>query len=708
MFIKFEIEKKKEYWLLSALSSLLCGVLAYVWGVEPVAAVLIGLLLLAVLTLRIHFDEKTPVWVTALICGFFSLTIYAETQLAVGTTVWQVSPLKTLMNWIVIFAMILLISAACGRTRYALIAMQLLWVLLGIANHMVVQTRGMEMQFTDLTSFGTAMAVAGGYKYTFSARTIAAIFLALISTLFLILNRMPKLRSLKHRIGSLSIGTVSLCMAVLLITSSWGAALIAFERLPWKIQSSTKNGFLVSFLHSISASKVSPPSGYSKDKLQAMLTEYQDELDKLTKPPITKPSNPDSSLPPDASPDTEQNVQTKPNIIVIMNESFSDLSSVAAESGKELLTDAELLPFFSSLSDDAPNISKGYAMSSVFGGNTANSEFEFLTGNSMAFLPTNTVAYNLYLKEENSFTVVDIMNKCGYYTVGMHPEPGSNWNRTELYQYFGFNETYFLESVNDGAQETFVNGIPLTDSDYYRGHVSDGAVYDRIIDLYEQKDEGQPLFAFAVTMQNHGGYNTKGFEYTVQVQGEGGGGSVNEYLSSIQNSDAALEELIAYFEQQEEDTLIVFFGDHQPSLTSAFYSTYFGVDDNSSTQQMQAKYIVPYLYWGNFDFESEFDEVTSLNYLSSHMLDIAGLPKTEFLKFTDLVEQEVIAINSFGWWDKDHIFHSLAEEDSDSVNLLLLYKYLQYNELFDKADDKLYSWFVLPEDAILPTKEDAA
>lgn len=712
MFVKFEVEKKREYWLLSILSALLGGILAYVLGISLVISMMIGVLLLAVLTLRLHFEDNTPIWVSALICGVYSFLIYGMTQIAVGTTVWQVGLLKTLLNWIVIYALVLLISAACGYIRYGLVAAQALVVILGVANHLVVQTRGMEMQFTDLFSVGTAMSVAGGYSFTFSNRTLAAIFLMLLSTLFLFLNRLPKLARPKLRIGSLTVSATSLSMAVVLATSSWGAAFIGYEQLPWRMQSSTANGFLLSFIHSISASKVSRPSGYSKDKLQEMLTQYEDVLNNpLTakpKPPVSiKPpvsSSPDQTDPP-VSPETPSDAEQKPNIIVIMNETFSDLSSLAAAFGNEMATDTQLLPFFSSLSDDAPNVAKGYAMASVFGGNTANSEFEFLTGNSMAFLPANTVAYNLFVKEENAFSVVDIMNKSGYLTVGMHPEPGSNWNRTELYKYFGFRETYFLE--DKGTSESFVNDKPLTDEEYYRGHVSDSAIYDRIIELYEQKEEGTPLFTFAVTMQNHGGYTSKNFEYTVDLGGDYA--SENEYLSSVQNADAALAELIAYFEAQEEDTLIVFFGDHQPSLTSNFYSEYFGLNDSSTTKEMQAKYAVPYLYWGNFDFECSLSGLTSLNYLSSHMLEIADLPKTEFLKFTDLVEEEVIAINAFGWWDKDAVFHSFTEEDSDEVNLLLLYKYLQYNALFDKAEDKLDGWFVLPDTvSVTASKEDEA
>ena len=82
------------------------------------------------------------------------------------------------------------------------------------------------------------------------------------------------------------------------------------------------------------------------------------------------------------------------NVIVIMNESLSDLSVLP---GVESNTDA--MPFLRSLTE---NTIKGYAYSSVFGGTTANSEYEFLTGNTTAFLPAGTVPYHLYVGQGRS------------------------------------------------------------------------------------------------------------------------------------------------------------------------------------------------------------------------------------------------------------------------------------------------------------------
>lgn len=91
---------------------------------------------------------------------------------------------------------------------------------------------------------------------------------------------------------------------------------------------------------------------------------------------------------------TQNKTTKKPNVIAIMNESFADLKAVG-----DLQTSKDYMPFFRKLKE---NTIKGYTYSSVFGGNTANSEFEFMTGNTLAFLPDNSVPYQLFLRSKNS------------------------------------------------------------------------------------------------------------------------------------------------------------------------------------------------------------------------------------------------------------------------------------------------------------------
>ena len=133
-------------------------------------------------------------------------------------------------------------------------------------------------------------------------------------------------------------------------------------------------------------------------------------------------------------------------MIVIMNETFSDVQNIAKYLGNEMPTSVPVTPFLDSLSREANNVIKGHSLVSVYGGNTANSELEFLSGLSIQFIPRNTVAYNLYMTQDNSFTIVDMFKNAGYHTFAVHPEDRTNWQREKIYDYFGFDETCFKDS----------------------------------------------------------------------------------------------------------------------------------------------------------------------------------------------------------------------------------------------------------------------
>ena len=147
------------------------------------------------------------------------------------------------------------------------------------------------------------------------------------------------------------------------------------------------------------------------------------------------------------------------------------------------------IPFFRSLSE---NTVRGTAYASVFGGTTANSEYEFLTGNTTAFLPEGTVPFHLYVADGTPNLGAQ-MKDLGYDTVFLHPYLASGWNRRAVYADFGFDTVLFQDD--------------LTDTSLIREYISDQSDYESLIRLYEEKEEGQPLFLFNVTMQNHSGYD---------------------------------------------------------------------------------------------------------------------------------------------------------------------------------------------------------
>ena len=280
------------------------------------------------------------------------------------------------------------------------------------------------------------------------------------------------------------------------------------------------------------------------------------------------------------------------------------------------------------------------------------------------------------------------MKALGYRTVFLHPYLASGWNRRAVYREFGFDEIYFQDAIDNPA--------------YIRGYITDQSDYETLVQLYEEKEPGEPLFLFNVTMQNHSAYNVPwtGLERTVWLTGDlqGRYSTVDQYLSLLRQSDRALEYLIDYFSQVAEPTLILLFGDHQPQVATNFYTEMLGGTfedvDVSTAQQRQE---VPFLLWANYDIPEEEGVVTSLNYLSTLLMEAAELPLTGYQTFLSSLRQEVPALNAVGYLDRQGVWRRDRESLSESAQTALeAYEMLQYNQLFDSRADRLEDFFTLP------------
>ena len=347
-----------------------------------------------------------------------------------------------------------------------------------------------------------------------------------------------------------------------------------------------------------------------------------------------------------------------------MDESFSDLGVLG-----DFSTDTEVTPFISSLKE---NTVSGYALVSVHGGNTANSEYEFLTGNSMAWLSPSSVPYQQYLRSPSYSMVSWLKLRCNYKCIAMHPYLPNGWNRPNAYRYLGFDECHFME---DFPQEKYV-----------RDRISDQEMFEYLADLYE-KEKSRPLFLFGVTMQNHGSYNYRGgFTNTVSLSDNiGRFPDVELYLSLIHETDKAVEWLIRYFQNVEEDVVIVFFGDHQPSISDAFFEAV-SASSAFSLDERQKLYKVPFFIWSNYDREDEWIDCVSLNYLSSYVYEAAGLALPPYNRFLRELEQTIPAINANGFYSlAERRFLSLDEANAEERLWLDRYEALQYNNIVDKA-----------------------
>ena len=345
------------------------------------------------------------------------------------------------------------------------------------------------------------------------------------------------------------------------------------------------------------------------------------------------------------------------NIIVIMNEAFSDLRVVGNQGIK-----GDYMPFFDSLNN---NVIKGNLYVPVFASGTCNTEFEVLTGVSCACVPG--VPYQTYINQEIN-ALPHLLREKGFSTIAFHPYYAGNWNRNLVYPRLGFDK-YRTE---------------VKDPEIIRWCVSDKSDYKVLIEEYEKKDK-KKLFLFNVTMQNHGGYESEwdDFQSSVDLSEYGKYNEAEMYLSLVKGSDKALEYLVNYFKEVPEPTLICFFGDHQPGIEPDFYEKLYGKQESGlSNNEKQQKYITPFFIWANYDIEEEYIEKVSANYLSALILKTAGRDLSGYEAFLYRLYEKYPVISTSGIWDQTgNYYEELTRiEDKDIDKYIMLQYYMLYGD----------------------------
>lgn len=530
-----------------------------------------------------------------------------------------------------------------GRMTVALRIELVLALAFGLTNHYVMAFRSTPFVPWDLLSVRTAASVAQNYDFTPTARMIVVTVLFLILIVGVrLLRKAPRIK-IAIRLGSAVLVCLALCLFVnTLQQETFQNKHYLYPFLFTPAYMTKVNGMAVTFAMDLAYVVVDKPEGYNAEDAKKTLEEY---------------GSTDNVFPDEEGTDnTEDNSEDLPNIIVIMDEAFSDLSVVG-----DLETNEDYMPFMHKMQQGAANTITGYAQVSVCGGNTANSEFEFLTGNTMSFLPSGSIPYQQYITKDTP-SLASYLASLGYATYAQHPYYASGWNREKVYPLLGFSHTDFMDDYQNKT--------------YVRKYVSDAADMQHIIDTYENKEAGKPAFIFNVTMQNHGGYTDAYSNLNEDVHATNYNSDVlDRYLSLIKLTDQSLENLVDYFSKVDEKTVIVFFGDHQPSDTVAaqIQNSMLLPGESVSDEQLRNRYLVPYLVWANYDIDGATDQNTSLNYLSAQVLKEAGVPTDAYQNFLLELKNSYPVMSAAGRTDADN-----ADED-----VLNTYKKLQYYNLFE-------------------------
>ena len=594
----------------------------------------------------------------------------------------DLAPLILVLNLLFFYVLYGLLTALTGSVRMGFRLATLVPMLFGLTNYFVVSFRGSPIVPWDLLSFGTAASVADNYEFVLSWKAFYSV-LAFIWMILLSSKSTVKLGRKKLRVISIAAYAALMFLYVGEIQNSAVQSFFGMDTTLFTLNVLYRNnGIAAAFLGNLRFLNIEQPSGYSVDKVEALMKQVeadeQGEEDAKNEPETDAQGETVQATQAETNATAETEAPASsgqyPNIVVIMNEAFSDLSVWG-----DFATSEEVMPFFKSLQQEAVG---GELYVSVKGGNTANTEFEFLTGDTMGFLPKGSIPYQQYINDETP-SLASYLKTLGYSTTAIHPYNRTGWDRDTVYEKFGFDE--FLD------KDSFSSPYRL------RGYISDKSAFDKIREQFSIKGDDERKFIFEVTMQNHGGYSRETPDFNIyltlpEVTGKTTSVVATEkYLTLINQTDRALEELIDYFKEQDEPVIVVMFGDHQPSdyITNVIQRIC-GATTSDSLADLEQGYRVPFVMWSNYGLEHKYYDGISVNYLSSILMENAGIPLTGYQTFLKKLMETLPVINANVYRDADGNFYNY--EDDAYSGELKDYQMLQYNHLVDKKhrDDTFF------------------
>ncbi|WHX99999.1 LTA synthase family protein [Neobacillus sp. DY30] len=402
------------------------------------------------------------------------------------------------------------------------------------------------------------------------------------------------------------------------------------------------NGFLFGFISNLQNNSFKEPERYSKQKVLQTAQKYI--------------SN---------SPSKTTYTGRTPNIIYLMSESFWDPTKLNLE--------------FSS--DPIPNLrqlmtehSSGSVLSPVFGGATANVEFEALTGFSTSFLNPGVIPYQ-EMMDKKSFvpSIISDLEAKGYRTLAIHPFNKVFYKRNVVYNIFGIDKFLDQESMKHNERQ---EGRVINDQSLTR----------EILDNIKEQDD--PLFIHAVSMQNHMPYNAGAYEENeIKISGLSPGNTpmLEVYTEGIRRSDEALQLLVEELQTINEPTVVVFWGDHLPILgeNKALYIEA-GYDDENPEENKFKYSETPLLLYSNFNSKQERYDFISPFYLGPIIYELAGMEKPSFYNLLDQLREQmgISALKGDLTIGSDRKF--VTSPTKKQEQLLKDYKLIQYDLLVGK------------------------
>ncbi|MEB9842701.1 phosphoglycerol transferase [Bacillus cereus] len=607
-----------------------------------------------------HFNKKEMSILRASLRVHFILLLLAHT-VALFYIVMQVNmSFIEAMNWIyfynmqfilsfvVIYAIYILVYNLIGKVFLSMVLTSCTLVILCIVNYLKLIFRGDPLYPSDFTQITHMQSVIPMVMDYFSWSYIFVIIVSIVACIVAGIYMRRYIQNVKIHLGIralLVVGSIFVLYAYGNFANTFMNKVFQKSGVDFVLwnqnENYASNGFVLGFISNLDTTVMEKPKNYSKENMLQIANDIKKQYSGNI---------------------GNQKKKEKPNIIFVMSESFWDPTKVTNLSFSE-----DPVP---NLHHYIENFPGGQTISPTFGGNTANVEFEALTSYSMSLLKPGSIPYQQVITNKKEIpSIPTALKKEGYYTSAIHSFGRTFFKRDDVYKVLGFDKF--------NAEDTMEN-VDI-DGDY----ISDLAMSKEIIaELEKQK---QPTFIHAVTMQNHFPFTEDRFgENLIEISGlenEELKGELETYTEGLRRSDEALQYLIEQLDNLDRPTLLVFFGDHLPSLgtNKSFYKENGYITNEKTPSERLAMAQTPLLMYANFDMPNDNLGLVSPIHFSNLIFDYAGLNKSLFYQFLSELYKEIPVLRDELKVDKNgEVINDLTKKQKE---MLEQYKMLQYDLL---------------------------
>jgi len=502
----------------------------------------------------------------------FSIEILSNHSLVKALQFLIFNPFAYLFNVAIIF-FTLTVCLLIPKRVFVFSLISVLWLGLGVANFVLKFKRVTPLTFVDFSLIPSVLKIFTVYLDVFEIVLISVLITAVVALLVL---GAVKLKSYRIRIKK---GLVSFVCCALILTISfnlgiWTSALSTdFDNISDAYE---EYGFPFCFIAGAFDRGINKPDMYSEQTINGIVNSLN--------------SNP-STTPP-----------KKPNVVFVQLESFFDVNYL-----NNIETSENPVPNFQKLKEEGIS---GFLNVPVIGAGTVNTEFEVLSGMNLDYFGAGEYPYKTVLKSYSCETVAYNLKELGYNTHAIHDYEGSFYDRNEVYPYLGFQTFTSIEYMND---------VEYNPSGKWP---DDSVLTKEIIKALDSTPNSD--FVMAVSVQGHGKYPpseiVEGYTPRIDVSFkngyEGDIEAFSYFVNQMNEMDEFLAELVSAIREYDEDTVLVLYGDHLPSL----HLTDEDLDAGSI-------YTTEYVVLSNFGLEDkavEIGDITTFQ-LSANVLELLDI-----------------------------------------------------------------------------------